>query len=445
MISYLKRILPVFDEQAFDLSLINANMFFLNGLESNAIACLKNGRLIKKERRGRFATKRLEETLKALFFCFLYEIRSPLDPEGMQRYFLHKKRIADKALANLKRYTTVRTDQLQALVTQFEKNYLQRKDIVIGALKAPSRSSFVANLQQALTEGVMPLPVLKGFSGTWIMRDVAYRKVAIFKPFDEEMGAPHNPAGDHLRGVLGSFMIRSGIPSGESYLREVAVYQISHYLGFSVVPETLVASFQSAYFYGVRRHFLRDAGPPKIGSLQLYIDRAQGFGSLNKKFLDKLAHGLLHPIFLLDMIVGHDDRHGQNILWDGYKAWAIDNGLALSATPISGKGWHWLAMPQAKIPLHPLLKIKMISLKAEDLMKYVSFDPRAAERLKERLAVLKAGLEKNLPLFVIAEAMSLPHMKSLMGLDQTLAEKAREIMEERLYQREREDFWPLLL
>ncbi len=52
------------------------------------------------------------------------------------------------------------------------------------------------------------------------------RKVAIFKPIDEEPFAPNNPRGN--TGPFGSQTFRAGVLSGESCIREVAAYLLDH-------------------------------------------------------------------------------------------------------------------------------------------------------------------------------------------------------------------------
>ncbi|MEI6532030.1 MAG: hypothetical protein WCN87_04340 [Chlamydiota bacterium] len=428
--------------RTFDLKFINPNMFFLRSLRDKDLGALKSGELIKKREYSLFAKWRLEALLNTLFYAFLYDIRSPLDLVGMERYFLHKKKFAEKALQNLQSYTYIDTSHLEELFQQFKKRYILRRMIVERAGKSPSKTGLIHELEEALKKGVTPQPILKGCSGTWFLRDKNYTKRAIFKPFDEEMGAPHNPRGDSLRGILGSASIRKGIRSGESYLREAAVYKMSRYLGFSVVPETTVAAFSNNHFLGVRHYFIKPgtSSPQKLGSLQVFIPNAQDFNAFSPRFIESIAPELLQPIFLLDIIVGHDDRHAHNLLWDGYKVFAIDNGFALSSVEVSRDSWKWLDMVQAKAPLAPLLKVKILALKAEELP--LDFDEAVYARVKERLALLQVGLEEGLTLFDIGSAMTPSGMQSLLNLDKTLYERARKVIQERKSTMERENFWP---
>ncbi len=428
--------------RTFDLKHINKSIFLISTLKGDSQSLLKSGKLVKKRGASFFGRWRLEALLNIIFFSFLYEIRSPLDLVGMKRYFMHKKGIAEKALMNLQRYTNLETEHLKAIIQQFEKSYLIRKAIIQKTEKTLVRTVLVHDLEEALIKGITPQHVLKGYSGSWVLRDKNYVKRAIFKPFDEEMGAPNNPRGDRLRGVLGSTAIRKGIRSGESYLREVAVYKISHYLGFSVVPETVVASFSNDYFFGIRRYFMKpnNAVTKKHGSLQTFIPNAQDFTALPSRFIKSINPVLLHPIFLLDILVGNDDRHCRNLLWDGYKVVAIDNGFTLSSEQIRQDGWKWLEMPQTKAPVDMLLKKKILDLKSEKLP--LDFDKSVHARVKERLTLLQVGLESGLTIFDIIGVMTASNMKNLLNLDKTLYERAQKMIQERKHAMERENFWP---
>lgn len=67
------------------------------------------------------------------------------------------------------------------------------------------------------------------------MRNHQKKRVAIFKPIDEEPFAPNNPRGN--TGPFGSHTFREGVLSGESCIREVAAFLMDHNR-FAGVPET---------------------------------------------------------------------------------------------------------------------------------------------------------------------------------------------------------------
>lgn len=66
------------------------------------------------------------------------------------------------------------------------------------------------------------------------------KKIAVFKPYDEEPYAPYNPR--NFTGKLNSPGFRTGILSGESATREVAAFYLDcFYKNYSCVPQTTFA------------------------------------------------------------------------------------------------------------------------------------------------------------------------------------------------------------
>lgn len=423
----------------FDFRFLNSNMLFLSRLENGDFDCLPNGQLIKGPCRHK---KRIRSCLETLFYCFLYEIRAPLEKETMTSHFLRKKELAGRVLGNLRRWTTFPLSALERELARFEKNYYLRQQLVQKAESLAQVTPLVILLQEALQEGITPMISLRGYSGTWIMRDRSYRKRAVFKPFDEEIGGPNNPTLERVRGALGLDHYRKGIAAGSAFWREEAVYQISERLGLHVVPETIVASLSSPCFSGIRALFRRhvNAMQHKIGSLQLFVEGATNFSSLNEAFIRTIPEKLLHPLFILDMIVGHGDRHGQNILWDGAKAWAIDNGFALSPCVTGPDQWRWRDWSQARLPVDEALKELIYRADALSLGK--GLESRVAARLAERLAVIQEGLKAALSPYNIASCMTESSMRKLEGLERTLYERARQLVAAKKQEIERGSFWP---
>ena len=105
-------------------------------------------------------------------------------------------------------------------------------------------------------------------------------------------------------------------PQGSLHLREVAAYEVSHHLGWQVVPPTL----------------LRE-GPMGQGSVQLFIDhdpRRHYF-----VLLDDDAHDeQLMRMATFDLLVNNADRKGGHVLLadDGH-IWGCDHGLTFHVEP----------------------------------------------------------------------------------------------------------------
>jgi len=103
-------------------------------------------------------------------------------------------------------------------------------------------------------------------------------------------------------------------PDGTLYLREVAAYELSRWLGWDLVPPTVV----------------RD-GPHGIGSVQLYVEPdeprdATRFWGANRPEIERMV--------LFDHIANNADRKIGHCLRDRRgKVWGIDHGLTFNRFP----------------------------------------------------------------------------------------------------------------
>jgi hypothetical protein len=93
----------------------------------------------------------------------------------------------------------------------------------------------IDNVRYGLVQGLVPLLILDGTSGTYNLRNANKETIALFKPIDEEAFAPNNQKG--YTGKFGSETFRKGILSGEGAIREVAAYLLDKNNYFNV-PET---------------------------------------------------------------------------------------------------------------------------------------------------------------------------------------------------------------
>jgi hypothetical protein len=107
---------------------------------------------------------------------------------------------------------------------------------VFGQLQCPEQlQTAIKEIEQGFKKGLKPKLTDDGTSGTYLMRGVSKKPLAVFKPIDEEAFAPNNPR-DHV-GRFGSQSFRAGVLSGEACIREVAAYLLDKE-GFSGVPST---------------------------------------------------------------------------------------------------------------------------------------------------------------------------------------------------------------
>ena len=100
------------------------------------------------------------------------------------------------------------------------------------------------------------------------------------------------------------------------FLREVAAYELSVALGWSVVPETI----------------LRDDAPLGVGSLQWFVDAdfEQHYFTLVE---DPQWHDDLRRMAVFDLIANNADRKSGHCLVADGRIWGIDNGLCFHVEP----------------------------------------------------------------------------------------------------------------
>ena len=185
-------------------------------------------------------------------------------------------------------------------------------------LSALGCSVWPAGLQQALEDanaaldaGLPPRLAKEGEGATYFLvaRDPARGYVACFKPQDEEAGAPRNPR--RSVGLLGEPSMRSGILSGEGFVREVAAFLLDHE-GFAGVPPTALVVGRHPAFNNGRDGV--DTAPlvEKIGAFQQFIADGiivEEFGSCAR-----LPDEEVWKVALLDLRLFNLDRNGENVL-----------------------------------------------------------------------------------------------------------------------------------
>jgi len=101
------------------------------------------------------------------------------------------------------------------------------------------------------------------------------------------------------------------------YQREVAAYQLSEALGWTLVPETV----------------LRDQGPLGRGSLQRFVD-----ADFEQHYFTLLSEERHHPelraMAAFDLVANNADRKGGHCLLDADgHIWGVDHGLCFHVQP----------------------------------------------------------------------------------------------------------------
>lgn len=453
ILHFLESLWTGFSVRQFDVRQIRPNLQLLIGLSpKDWLYAGRCGKLSKIEGMGarcwylvrnlvRFngLSHRLFQALQSTLITYFYEIRSPIDAEKIFVIQRRKAAIVKKALVHL---NTVglhkrRLALLEKEVDDYTRRVYVQERIIQNALKATQgakKCRIVEDVKKALSEGIRPSLSIRGFSGTYLMRGTNYLRVGVFKPFDEEIGAPNNPASAGSskemlakRDVLGSRAVREGVRSGESLHREVAASLVDEYLGLEVVPKTIYASFSIPSFKRVHP-FER-----KRGSFQKYVEGGKSLSQIEVSAFEKIPISTFQALFTLDLLIGHLDRHLSNILFDGSRLIAIDNALSFPDRCQSLEWLEWKKFPQSMVPWTNEWQTRIEKIEWQPLKEYLTrksyLSIDSLELMHARLSLLQAGVQARLTPAKIVELMIKENFTKLKDYDAYSQKVASQIVD----------------
>jgi len=169
--------------------------------------------------------------------------------------------------------------------------------------------NILSEVSTGLKQGAVPMrtDVLDCTGGVYFMRTTAGRKIAVFKPHDEEQGMPNNGKGYEGNGETS---LRPNFKPGQGCIREVAAYimDVNDFTG--VPPTTLVHCEHNAFAYP--SHSGKASQPfPKLGSLQHFVTSDGTFEDVGSSLISDFE---IQKIALFDMRLLNCDRNASNIL-----------------------------------------------------------------------------------------------------------------------------------
>jgi len=188
-------------------------------------------------------------------------------------------------------------------------------------------SPFLSQAKQFIASNTLILSP-EGVGGTYFVQDSSSSKYAVFKPVDEEPGAPNNPK---------KLVTDPLLPPGGGAIREVAAYLLDH--GSSGVPPTFL----------VENVPTKEIGR-KTGSVQQFM---LNDGNSSEFGCSSFAVEDVHRIGILDIRLLNLDRNGENILirkeGNQHRLIPIDHSYILPEK-LDGAFFEWMYWPQAKKP-----------------------------------------------------------------------------------------------
>ncbi|XP_078455567.1 phosphatidylinositol 4-kinase type 2-alpha-like [Lampetra planeri] len=262
-------------------------------------------------------------------------------------------------------------------------------------------TTVMRDVQAAVDAGVYPERILQGSSGSYFVKDISGKVVGVFKPKDEEPYGHLNPKWTKWvhKNCCPCCFGRGCLVPNHGYLSEAGASLLDQKLDLNVVPKTKVVHLACKTFYygpidrcksqgkkftmekmpSVGRMFRRVGLPPKVGSLQLFVEGYKDADFWLRRFeteplpenTRKQFQLQFERLVVLDYIIRNTDRGNDNWLikydcpvsdnrdsdWlmvkePVIKIAAIDNGLAFPFKhPDSWRAYpfYWAWLPQAKV------------------------------------------------------------------------------------------------
>ncbi len=181
-------------------------------------------------------------------------------------------------------------------------------------------------------------------------RDLAEREV---DKNEELNGGCNKSSFVHLNGngsglykpVKGEAPLREKIEKGTYYRRERASYVVDKFLGFDLVPPTIIKKING-----------------EIGSVQAFIPDADVGSMVSKeKKEENVIKEQLKSLWVFDLLVYNSDRHNKNWMISGERIIAIDNGLCFGESELSSENQFF----DEEVPAETIEKLEKLSVDTE--------------------------------------------------------------------------------
>lgn len=399
---------------------------------------------VKKRPWHRFQNAYDKKSARLLVFhTFCHPLKNPLCEPYLKLVYEKTKDFAYRALEALETLIDLEEKKvLVAVIHNYEKITLAQLRILRLMKKAAKRkqSALVYEAKKALEQGKNPIRPSHGASGSYYMPGTNLTITGVFKPFDEEIGAPNNPRKIGLRGAIGKRAGHFQTRVGEGILREIAAYEIDKALSLSLVPYTTCVSFSHAHFFDNGEGHHLQTVKKKIGSFQEFRAGFFHIYEISQKALEGITLDQLQRVVILDILLGNQDRNASNLLTNGKELVAIDHGFSLSPALIqTALLKDFRDLPQMQLPFLPFIQAKITHLNLDKLLwklkKRAFIDESSLERFQERLALLKAAMKEGVSVNEILRLMHPKFLVYLLGYQATLEQRASSLI--RMYKSRR--------
>ncbi|XP_055306109.1 phosphatidylinositol 4-kinase type 2-alpha isoform X2 [Sitodiplosis mosellana] len=206
----------------------------------------------------------------------------------------------------------------------------------------PQFNELVSQAEMAIEHGIYPERIYQGSSGSYFVKNTAGKKIAVFKPKDEEPYGRLNPKWMKWMHKLccPCCFGRSCLMPNQGYLSEAGASLVDQKLKLNIVPKTRVVRLVSETFNypridrqkaklkkTIKEHypsarFNRMSLPPKTGSFQLFVNGYKDADYWLRRFEQeplpqKVVENFqfeFEKLVVLDYIIRNTDRGNDNWL-----------------------------------------------------------------------------------------------------------------------------------
>lgn len=383
--------------------------------------------------------------------------------------------------SNTSKYKTLIFDKLSRLSTKiFDRSILETPDcqnlvhmldedyqkIEAAEINYTEDEGYLQKVEKvakfALKLGIKPEAVSEGSSGTYFLKDLFNRNIAVFKPSDEEVLAERAPkCFSQTRRILVNIVRRivnfcqTAIfsCSGNGYKSEISASILSQELGLNNVPLTKLSQLAHPLFHYSAEQRRQKSLPLKQGSLQVFI-KEEGLGTPEtvlkisrywcafpkiaqwrfrfrndaKRIKNLMPQDEFEKMAIIDILTGNLDRHFGNCLMAKKKIYCIDNGYGMSKKHSDSyvsrlNQYIWAILPSAKKHFSAASnqKIQEIKEKMPEIIRLLTqpqgdssvilINEDQKEKLIERVAMLYA--KRDLTIREIAQYKSTKDFEKL--------------------------------
>ncbi|MCH9608547.1 MAG: hypothetical protein S4CHLAM45_11250 [Chlamydiales bacterium] len=405
-------------------------LYFINTFRSKA------WRVFKDVITGGAFTSRVRRTIFFTFITHSLEVFNPFSKRVSDIYINHKVLLLRKLIKSSPVPSRMK-QEMEKNLEIYRRNSLLQMRIITKVHRSVGRqriNEVILKAEDLSRRGMLPIASKSGESGTYFVQDDKQEIFAVFKPFDEEMGAPNNPLGADFQGALGQRIVRLGTRVGESAHREVGAFLVDQFLGFGLVPRTYFVSLVQQEYDLKEGRVVLGGKKKKYGSLQEYIDGFAPIHHVSEKQTYAIPIHEFHLLMVLDVIIGNLDRNYGNIMIGDEELVAIDHGLSFPDSHRESLSiWYWTMgnigekrFPPSLVKLMNNFPFEQLSFK---LKQHCFFELPIFHRMRERIALFAAGLNANLIPIQLFELMQPTHLTPLHNLDETLPLRAKEVVQ----------------